>query len=72
MAIVIDASIAVAWRFYYEEGNSSEEAVAMQIIRERGTAPTIFWYEIRNVLVGAERTGRISLEGTERFLLRLD
>ena len=44
----------------------------MQIVREPVIVPGIFWYEIRNVLIGAERSGRIDREGTERFLERLD
>ena len=72
MAIVIDASVAAAWCFPHEEGSSSADAVAMQIIGEPGIVPRIFWYEIRNVLIGAEWNGRINRQGTERFLERLE
>ena len=44
----------------------------MQLIGESAIVPRIFWYEIRNVLISAERSGRIEREGTERFLERLD
>ena len=71
MAIVVDASIAAAWCFPLEEGSSSADAVAMQIVSDTGIVPGIFWYEIRNVLMGAETSGRIDLEGTETFLKRL-
>ena len=43
----------------------------MRLISEPGITPRIFWYEIRNVLVRAERRGRIDREGTMRFLGRL-
>ena len=72
MAIVIDASVAAAWCFPHEEGSSAADAVAMQIIGEPGIVPRIFWYEIRNVLIGAEWNGRIDRQGTERFLERLE
>ncbi len=71
MAIVVDASVAVAWCFPLEEGSEEAGAVAMQILEEPGIAPGIFWYEIRNVLIGAERRGRIAPGGCERFLTRL-
>ena len=71
MAIVVDASVAVAWCFPLEEGSAEAGAVAMQILEEPGIAPGIFWYEIRNVLIGAERSGRIDPDGAERFLQRL-
>ncbi len=71
MAIVIDASIAAAWCFPQEEGSLDADGVAMQIISETGIVPMVFWYEIRNVLINSERSGRIDQQGTERFLERL-
>ena len=71
MAIVIDVSVAAAWCFPREEGSVAADAVAMQIIGEPGIVPRIFWYEIRNVLISAERSGRIERQGTERFLERI-
>ncbi len=44
----------------------------MQIITRHAVVPGIFWYEMRNVLVGAERSGRIDRQGTANFLERLD
>ena len=72
MAIVIDASVAAAWCFPYEEGSPAADAVAMQIVGESGIIPGIFWYEMRNVLIRAEWSGRIDPEGTEHFLKRLE
>ncbi len=72
MTIVIDASVAVAWCFPFEEESSLADSVAMQIVREQGIVPGIFWYEIRNVLIRAERSGRVHREDTERFLERLE
>ena len=72
MAVVIDASVALAWCFPEEEGSSAADAVAMQVIREPGIVPALFWYEIRNVLIRSERDERIGRAGTERFLKLLD
>ena len=72
MAVVIDASVALAWCFPEEEGSSAADTVAMQIIREPGMVPALFWYEIRNVLIRSERDKRIDRAGTERFLKLLE
>ena len=72
MAVVIDASIALAWCFPEEEGSSAADAVAMQIIREPGMVPALFWSEIRDVLIRSERDERIDRAGTEHFLGLLD
>ena len=72
MAVVIDASVALAWCFPGEEGSLAADAVAMQVIREPGIVPVLFWYEIRNVLIRSERDDRIDRSGTERFLEQLD
>ena len=72
MAVVVDASVALAWCFPEEEGAPKAGAVALQLIGDPGIAPRIFWYEVRNVLVRAERRGRIDREGTMRFLGRLE
>ena len=44
----------------------------MQLADERGIVPGNFWYEIRNVLVRAERQGRIQEDASDRFIERLD
>ena len=72
MAIVLDASVAIAWCFPDEAGASEANAVAARLAGELGITSGIFWYEIRNVLVKSERRGRIGSEGTMRFLERLD
>ena len=72
MAIVVDASVAAAWCFPNETGSVAADAVAEQLVSENGIVPGIFWYEIRNVLIAAERRGRIEREEADRFLRRLD
>ena len=72
MAIVIDASVALAWCFTDEETPEAVDNVASLIAGEQAIVPVIFWYEVRNVLVRAERRGRIESQDTGHFLGRLD
>ena len=72
MAIVIDASVALAWYLPNEQGNARADAVAVQIAREQALVPPIFWYEVRNILVRSERQGRIDPVDTRRFLGQLN
>ena len=72
MAIVIDASVALAWYLPNEQANARADAVAVQIAREQTIVPAIFWYEVRNILVRSERQGRIAPADTRRFLGQLN
>ena len=71
MAIVIDASIATTWCFRDRPGTAEANAVMARIHSESVIVPDLFWHEIRNVLVGAERKGRIETESAETYLHRL-
>src|SRR5262245_62503690 len=66
MAFVIDASVVVAWAFK-EEHAIAEHALA-RIRAEQAIVPTLWWYEVRNVLVLGERQGRLTERETDRFL----
>ena len=71
MPTVYDASVVAAWRLRDEVNSAAAAIVAMHLADERGIVPGIFWYEIRNVLVRAERQGRIHAEATDQFIARL-
>lgn len=71
MAIVIDASIAATWCFRDRLSTAEADAVMARIHNETAIVPDLFWHEIRNVLVGAERKGRIEAESAENYLNRL-
>ena len=71
MAIVIDASVAAAWCFRDESGSAKADAVMVRVLSETSIVPAIFWDEMRNILIVAERRGRIETEATERHLNRL-
>ncbi len=68
MAFVLDSSIACAWAFHDEDHPSAE--LALDRIRREETAlvPSLFWFELRNVLVVRERSGRICEADTAAFL----
>lgn len=71
MAVVIDASLAAAWCFRDEEGTAQADVTMARLSAEAGIVPGIFWHEIRNVLIVAERRGRIGPQAAERHLSRL-
>jgi predicted nucleic acid-binding protein len=66
MALVIDASIAAAWAFADEHVDA--ELTFARIGTEEAHVPTLWWYELRNVLVTGERRGRLTERETARFL----
>ena len=71
MAVVVDASVAAAWCFRDEEGIGEAEAAIARLSSETGIVPGLFWHEMRNVLMVAEREDRIEAAATERHLHRL-
>ena len=71
MPFVIDASIAAAWCFPDEEPMLGTDALALDIADEAMIVPGVFWYEIRNALVRAERRGRIDGVAYGSFLAQL-
>ena len=71
MAVVIDASIAAAWCFPDEDESLSADFVLLDLVGEPAIVPGLFWYEVRNALIRAERRGRIDDEGAARFLEQL-
>lgn len=71
MPFVIDASIAAAWCFPDEEPSLRTDALALDIADEAMIVPGVFWYEIRNALVRAERRGRIDGVESDSFLAQI-
>lgn len=58
MALVVDASIAAAW-FLPDEQNDAADEVMARLAKSPGRAPSLFWFETRNLFVAAERRGRL-------------
>lgn len=71
MTIVVDASVVIAW-LLRDERTPEADALAELIIDEGARVPQLFPIEIANVLVSAQRRGRISLAYAEEQLALLD
>ncbi|HLX98704.1 MAG TPA: type II toxin-antitoxin system VapC family toxin [Roseiarcus sp.] len=57
MTVVVDASIAAAWLLPEKDSEAAETLIAA--LSRRSPVPSLFWHEARNILVMAERRGRI-------------
>lgn len=65
--LVIDASAALQWVFR-DEASSTSESLFEKVADEGATVPAIFHIELANVLVQAEKRGRINAAyATERL-----
>lgn len=63
--------MAVAWVLGDEE--STATLSVLELVQEQGALATaVWWAEVRNALIRAERRGRMSLYGTEVALASLD
>jgi predicted nucleic acid-binding protein len=56
--IVLDASVAAAWLLPEEDSEAAETLIAG--LPRRSPVPSRFWHELRNILIMAERRGRIA------------
>ena len=59
MSVVIDASIAAAW-FLPDERNDAGDQLLADLRSAPGRVPTLFWFEMRNLFLIAERRGRLA------------
>jgi prevent-host-death family protein len=57
MRVVVDASIAAAWLLPEKDSDAAEAVIAS--LSGRTPVPSLFWHEARNILLMAERRGRI-------------
>jgi predicted nucleic acid-binding protein len=67
MAFVLDASIAACW-LLPDETHPVATGALERLSREPAIVPTIWWYEMRNLLISCERRGRIDAERTAAAL----
>ena len=70
MAFVLDPSITACWAFEDEDHPEASLAFA-QIRTEEAVVPSLWWFEVRNILVVNERRRRIAESDTSVFLLNL-
>jgi predicted nucleic acid-binding protein len=67
MPFVIDASVAVCW-FMPDERHAIADATFRRIRLDPAVTSVLWWYELRNVLIVAERRGRLDSAKTARVL----
>jgi|SRR6185312_5949405 len=70
MPLVIDASVAAAWGLADEDHPTASRAEE-RLLRDVIFAPSLWWFEVRNTLIVAERRGRIAQTDVGRFLTAL-
>jgi predicted nucleic acid-binding protein len=69
-AIVLDASMALAWAFE-DEGNAYTDTVLESLAEVKAFVPAIWPLEVGNALLVAERRGRLNQAATVQFLALL-
>ncbi|MDY6832520.1 MAG: type II toxin-antitoxin system VapC family toxin [Thermodesulfobacteriota bacterium] len=67
---VVDTSVVMAWCFQ-DESSPYADSILDRLISGVGFAPSIWPLEVGNVLLVAERKGRISEADSTRFLMLL-
>lgn len=70
-APVLDSSVTLAW-VLRDEQSARADTTLEQVASIGGVAPALWWVEVRNVLVIAERRGRLTQEDTAVALQALD
>jgi len=70
MAFVLDASITACWAFQ-DEGHPEAGLAFHRMRDEEAVVPSLWWFEVRNIMVVNERRRRISESDTAAFLLNL-
>ncbi len=67
MPFVPDTSIAACWAFDDEDHPAA--ALALERVRtDEARVPSLWWFEVRNMLIVNERRGRLAESDTAAFL----
>ncbi|HEX3573983.1 MAG TPA: type II toxin-antitoxin system VapC family toxin [Rhodopila sp.] len=67
MGFVLDASVSACWAFDDEQHTIADAALDLSGIEEI-FVPSLWWFEIRNLLIVAERRKRLAVATTNVFL----
>jgi predicted nucleic acid-binding protein len=67
MAFVLDTSVSAVWALA-DESSDLADLAADRLKNEIGLVPSIWWYEIRNLLVISERRKRVTSDESDIFL----
>ena len=70
MAFVLDASVTACWAFQ-DEDHPDDSLAFLRIRTEEAVVPSLWWFEVRNILIVNERRRRIAESDTAAFLLSL-
>lgn len=70
MTFVADASIAAAW-VLPDEDTALADLAFDRLGEDTAVVPNLFWHELRNVVLKAERHGRISKEHANASMARV-
>ncbi len=70
MPFVLDASVAACWAFDDEDHPLAGRALD-RLRDDSALAPTLWWFEVRNILIVNERRGRLKETDTASFLRAL-
>lgn len=70
MPFVLDASITACWAFP-DEHDARADAALGRVRIDEAVVPSLWWFEVRNILVVNERRKRITESGTNSFLREL-
>jgi predicted nucleic acid-binding protein len=70
VAFVLDASVTACWAFP-DETHPTSDLAFVRIRTEEAFVPSLWWFEVRNILVVNERRGRIRESDSMNFLRAL-
>jgi predicted nucleic acid-binding protein len=70
MGFVLDASVSACWAFDDEQHTIADAALDRSDVDEI-FVPSLWWFEIRNLLIVAERRKRLTVATTNAFLRSL-
>lgn len=70
MPFVLDASVAACWVFDDEDHPVAAQALE-RIRTDNAMAPSLWWFEVRNILIVGERRSRLTAADTTMFLREL-
>jgi predicted nucleic acid-binding protein len=71
MSVVLDSSIVGCWCFP-DESSSMADAAMRAVAADKAFVPAVWWFEVRNLLLTAERVGRVDPIGTAAFCADLE
>jgi predicted nucleic acid-binding protein len=67
VGFVLDASVSACWALDDEEHTIADVALDRSDVEEI-VVPSLWWFEIRNILIVAERRKRLTVATTDAFL----